>query len=234
MMTIRSLVFFSLAIASGQAFVFPTQPPRTTTTTTALQAYDAGDSSILDTIQTSFKIAMESNGEGYGFKQVVADVLAGEFDRDAVSQTIEETVASAPCGKSLCRAVLRRYKQFTNAFISHRAFCGRSHLFHFPSTTTVMYTWESSPSCKKAVEAFAVTGAQPKIVRLDDPWEEGNPVRATLGRMVGRTSVPFVFVGGTYIGGFDGGLEGNPDASGMVDLAFQGKLREMLNEAGAL
>jgi len=193
MMTIRSLVLFSLAIASGQAFVFPTQTPEAKTT--ALQAYDAGDSSILDTIQTSFKIAMESNGEGYGFKQVVADVLAGEFDRDAVSQTIEETVASSPC---------------------------------------VMYTWENSPSCKKAVEAFAVIGAQPKIVRLDDPWEEGNPVRATLGRMVGRTSVPFVFVGGTYIGGFDGGLEGNPDASGMVDLAFQGKLREMLSEAGAL
>ena len=97
-----------------------------------------------------------------------------------------------------------------------------------------MYTWESSPSCKKAVEAFEVIGAKPKIVRLDDPWEDGNPVRAMLGRKVGRTSVPFVFVGGNYIGGYDGGLEGNSDASGMVDLAFQGKLRDMLTGAGAM
>lgn len=99
---------------------------------------------------------------------------------------------------------------------------------------TVMYTWENSPSCKKAVDAFKVIGATPKIVRLDDPFDEGNKVRAVLGRKVGRTSVPFVFIDGKYIGGFDGGLEGNSDASGMVDLAFQGKLREMLTEAGAM
>ena len=97
-----------------------------------------------------------------------------------------------------------------------------------------MYTWENSPSCQQAIAAFETIGAVPKIVRLDDPWDEGNPIRATLGRKVGRTSVPFVFVGGRYIGGYDGGLEGNPDAGGMVDLAFRGKLREMLTEAGAL
>ena len=100
--------------------------------------------------------------------------------------------------------------------------------------SSVMYTWENSPSCKQAIAAFETIGAVPKIVRLDDPWDEGNPIRATLGRKVGRTSVPFVFVGGQYIGGYDGGLEGNPDAGGMVDLAFRGKLREMLTEAGAL
>ena len=95
-----------------------------------------------------------------------------------------------------------------------------------------MYTWENSPSCKKAVEAFETIGATVKIIRLDDPWEEGNPVRAVLGRKVGRTSVPFVFVGGEYIGGFDGGV--STSAPGMVDMAFQGKLREALSEAGAM
>jgi len=98
---------------------------------------------------------------------------------------------------------------------------------------TVMYTWENSPSCKKAVEAFETIGADVKIVRLDDPWEEGNPIRAVLGRKVGRTSVPFVFVGGEYIGGFDGGIDSEV-APGMVDLAFKGKLRDMLGEAGAM
>jgi len=185
------LVVFSLALAPGQAFVVPS----TSKPTTSLGMSDSEDS-ILDKIQATFKIAQESNAAGSSFKQVLADVIAGDdFDRDAVSQTIEETINSAPC---------------------------------------VMYTWENSPSCKQAIEAFQTIGTAPKIVRLDDPWDEGNPVRATLGRQVGRTSVPFVFIGGQYIGGYDGGLEGNPDAGGMVDLAFRGKLREMLTEAGAL
>jgi glutaredoxin len=98
-----------------------------------------------------------------------------------------------------------------------------------------MYTWESSPSCKKAIKAFETSiQANVKIVRLDDPWEEGNPIRAVLGKKLGRTSVPFIFVDGEYIGGFDGGIEGNSNASGMVDLAFSGKLRDMLSAAGAM
>ena len=35
-----------------------------------------------------------------------------------------------------------------------------------------MFTWESSPACKKAIEYFEVVGVTPKIVRLDDPWSE--------------------------------------------------------------
>lgn len=95
-----------------------------------------------------------------------------------------------------------------------------------------MFTWESSPSCKKAVEAFKTMKANVKIVRLDDPWDEGNPMRAVLGKKVGRTSVPFVFIDGEYIGGFDGGI--NDKACGMVDLAFKGELRDMLEKAGAM
>jgi len=95
-----------------------------------------------------------------------------------------------------------------------------------------MFTWESSPSCKKAVEAFKTIDANVKIVRLDDPWSEGNPIRAALGRKVGRSSVPFVFIGGKYVGGFDGGT--GDEAPGMVDLAFKGTLRDMLADAGAM
>jgi len=191
---IKFILFFSLLIASGHAFVSSSSSAvRAIASNTAL---NADSDSILDTIQTALKVAKESNAAGYGFKQIVADVLAGdEFDKTAVTETIEETIASAPC---------------------------------------VMYTWENSPSCKQAIEAFETIKADAKIVRLDDPWEEGNPIRSTLGRKFGRTSVPFIFVGGKYIGGFDGGLEGNPDATGMVDLAFQGKLREMLSDAGAM
>lgn len=201
MLQSKSMFLVSLAIASASVDAFvvptPTTAPTTVTTTTTTTALFAEEKDFLDTVQSSFKIAQESNAAGSSFKQVVADVLAGDdYDKDAVSKSIEDTIASAPC---------------------------------------VMYTWESSPSCKQAIAAFEVIGASPKIVRLDDPWEEGNPVRSMLGKTYGRTSVPFVFIGGKYRGGYDGGLENDTnDATGMVDLAFRGKLRDMLTEAGAL
>ena len=95
-----------------------------------------------------------------------------------------------------------------------------------------MFTWEKSPSCVKAVEALDMMGADYKIVRLDDPWSEGNPIRSTLGKKVGRTSVPFIFIGGKYVGGYDGGS--SDDAPGIVNMAFQGRLRSSLEDVGAL
>jgi hypothetical protein len=41
-----------------------------------------------------------------------------------------------------------------------------------------------------------------------------------------------VFIGGEYVGGFDGGT--SDDTPGILDLAFQGKLRPKLEAAGAL
>jgi glutaredoxin 3 len=100
------------------------------------------------------------------------------------------------------------------------------------STPCVMFTWEASPSCKKAIKYLDIAGATYKIVRLDDPWSEGNPIRSELGKMVGRSSVPAIFVGGKYVGGFDGGV--GEDSPGILEMAFRGTLREKLQEAGAL
>ena len=47
-----------------------------------------------------------------------------------------------------------------------------------------------------------------------------------------QVSVPMVFVGGVYVGGFDGGTN-EEDAPGLVALAFQGRLQSMLEAAGA-
>ena len=57
-------------------------------------------------------------------------------------------------------------------------------------------------------------------------------MRAVLGKRCGRTSVPFVYVNGEFIGGFDGGS--SDDAPGMVALAFKGTLRSKLADAGAM
>lgn len=185
------VAYYFYALKRSHAFLSITK----TTTTTNTRVHSSS-SSFVDTIQTRIKIAQKSNADGYGFKQVLADVIAGDdFDEEGILNTIDETIASAPC---------------------------------------VMYTWESSPSCKKAIEAFDVIGAKVKIVRLDDPWSEGNNIRAVLGRKVKRTSVPFIFIDGTYIGGYDGGIDNDTVATGMVDLAFRGNLRDMLNDAGAM
>eukprot|EP00980_Cylindrotheca_fusiformis_P020207 scaffold7294_cov93-Cylindrotheca_fusiformis.AAC.6 len=97
----------------------------------------------------------------------------------------------------------------------------------------VMFTWAASPSCKNAINAFDKIGnVDVKIVRLDDPWEKGNPMRAEIGKMVGKSSVPMIFIDGTYVGGYDSGV--SDDAPGILDLAFQGTLRPKLEAAGAL
>ena len=100
------------------------------------------------------------------------------------------------------------------------------------SAPVVMFTWEPSPDCKKAIKYLDIAGASYKIVRLDDPWDEGNPVRAELGKMVGRSSVPCIFIGGQYVGGFDGGV--GDDSPGILEMAFKGTLGDKLREVGAM
>jgi len=170
----------------------------------SLSSSSSSSFSVIDRVQTRFKIAQESSTAGYGWKQVLADVIAGnEYNENEILSTIDETISSAPC---------------------------------------VIYTWESSPSCKKALETLFdvihLNAKNVKIVVLDPTTSEGNIIRAVLGRKVKRSSVPFVFIDGKYIGGYDGGIDdddnNNSDASGMVNLAFQGKLRDMLTDAGAM
>jgi len=100
------------------------------------------------------------------------------------------------------------------------------------SASCVMFTWEASPSCKQAIKYLDIAGANYKVVRLDDPWSEGNPIRAELGRMVGRSSVPCIFMGGKYVGGFDGGV--GDESPGLMGMAFKGTLQDRLKEVGAL
>ena len=64
------------------------------------------------------------------------------------------------------------------------------------SAPCVVFSWTVSPFSTKAKKLLDKMGCQYKAVELNQPWSEGNPIRAALGRRVGRTSVPMVFVGG--------------------------------------
>jgi glutaredoxin 3 len=100
------------------------------------------------------------------------------------------------------------------------------------SAPLVMFTWESSPSCKQAKVAFETACANVTIVRLDDPWAQGNPLRAEIGKIVGRSSLPMIFLNGEYIGGYDGGT--SEDAPGILKMAFQGTLLPKLQAGGVI
>jgi glutaredoxin len=101
------------------------------------------------------------------------------------------------------------------------------------SAGCVMFSWKNSPSCKSAVTALTdVVGADFKTVPLDEPWDKGNELRAELSKQFGRSSLPAIFIGGKYVGGYDGGV--SDEAPGIVNLSFQGKLLPMLEAAGAV
>jgi hypothetical protein len=51
--------------------------------------------------------------------------------------------------------------------------------------------------------------------------------------MVGKSSVPAIFLGGKYVGGFDSGVD-NTESPGILEMAFKGTLRDELKEVGAL
>jgi len=57
--------------------------------------------------------------------------------------------------------------------------------------------------------------------------DEGKAIRAQLGVMTGRTSVPNIWIAGEGIGGCN-------DGPGIMTLDREGKLDDILKQAGAL
>ena len=101
----------------------------------------AEEPSIVDKVSTAIGIYQAASAEGVGFKQAVADAIAGEYDRKAVTSEVQALAQSGPL---------------------------------------VLFTWDSSPACKKALKLIELTGASPTLVKLDDPWDKGNVMRSAL------------------------------------------------------
>lgn len=87
--------FSTLQLSTSTARRSTTSSTTTTSTSTALNA----EESFLDNVQTRIKIGQESKNAGYGFKQIMADVIAGnDYNENVILNTIDETISSAPCG----------------------------------------------------------------------------------------------------------------------------------------
>jgi hypothetical protein len=92
---ISSQAFSTLQLSTSTARRSMTSSTTTTSTSTALNA----EESFLDNVQTRIKIGQESKNAGYGFKQIMADVIAGnDYNENVILNTIDETISSAPCG----------------------------------------------------------------------------------------------------------------------------------------
>lgn len=144
-----------------------------------------------DSFANKFSTLVASNDIGYKFKQTVADLVAGEYDREAQNDVIRNFVEGAP---------------------------------------VAMYSFTTCPFCRKAKDYLDERSIPYEAIELDLlPGNEGNEIRAELGRMTKRTSVPSIFIGGEYIGGCN---DGNP---GLLPLARENdgkRLNEMLENAG--
>jgi glutaredoxin 3 len=92
----------------------------------------------------------------------------------------------------------------------------------------LMFSFTTCPFCIKAKAVLDAKGTKYSVIELDtDP--DGKAIRAEMADLIGRTSVPAVWIAGQFVGGCNDGPMG-----GIVSLQETGKLEGMLREAGAL
>lgn len=92
----------------------------------------------------------------------------------------------------------------------------------------LMLSFTTCPFCLKAKQVLDSKGVPYEAIELDVE-SSGNAIRAEMADMLGRTSVPAIWIGGEFIGGCNDGPLG-----GIVKLNDSGKLDSMLSNVGAL
>lgn len=94
------------------------------------------------------------------------------------------------------------------------------------TSPVVVFAWTSCPYCKQAKGLLTDLGAKFTSVDLDT-MDEGDAIRAELGNLTDRTSMPNIFIKGENVGGCN-------DGPGVMTLHRNGELVPMLQAAGAL
>jgi len=86
-----------------------------------------------------------------------------------------------------------------------------------------MFSFTTCPFCRQAKDYLEQEGIAYQAMELDElEGNSGNEIRATLGKMIKRTSVPSIFINGKAIGGLNDGLPG------LMPLAKSGELKKMI------
>ena len=92
----------------------------------------------------------------------------------------------------------------------------------------LMLSFVKWPFCVKAKVLLDDLGTKYTVVELDQ-LEDGKAIRAEMANVVGRTSVPAIWIGGNFVGGCNDGPMG-----GIVSLSDSGELNGLLAGVGAL
>ena len=92
----------------------------------------------------------------------------------------------------------------------------------------LMFSFTTCPFCIKAKATLDEKGAKYTVLELDQ-IPDGKAIRAEMGDMLGRTSVPAIWIKGTFIGGCNDGPMG-----GINTLNSNNQLDDMLKAAGAI
>lgn len=91
-----------------------------------------------------------------------------------------------------------------------------------------MFSFTTCPFCIKAKAILDEKGAKYTVVELDQE-KDGKAIRAEMGELLGRTSVPAIWIEKQFVGGCNDGPLG-----GVNGLESKGKLDAMLKSAGAI
>ncbi|KAL7435557.1 hypothetical protein ACHAXM_004716 [Skeletonema potamos] len=92
----------------------------------------------------------------------------------------------------------------------------------------LMFSFTTCPFCIKAKAILDEKGAKYTVLELDQ-IADGKAIRAEMGEMLGRTSVPAIWINGEFVGGCNDGPMG-----GVNTLNSNNQLDEMLKAAGAI
>ena len=91
------------------------------------------------------------------------------------------------------------------------------------NTKVKMFSFTTCPFCRSAKDYLDQEGIPYESIELDElEGNTGNEIRAVLGKMTKRTSVPSIFINGKAIGGLNDGFPG------LMPLATSGELQTML------
>eukprot|EP00797_Seminavis_robusta_P015134 Sro227_g092370.1 Glutaredoxin 1 (148) ;mRNA; r:66014-66457 len=139
-------------------------------------------------LANKFSETIASNSLGYQFKQFVADIVAGEYDQEAVEAKVQGLIDSK-------------------------------------TAPIMMFSFSTCPFCRRAKDYLDEKGIAYQAIELDElDGNEGNEIRAVLGKKTKRTSVPSIFVRGEYIGGCN-------DGPGLLPLGESGQLDTLLQKS---
>jgi len=140
-------------------------------------------------------------------------------EKGSVANKFSELVASNDLGYM--------FKQFVADIVAGDNYdeeVVRRKIYDFIGDNEVaMFSFTTCPFCRGAKDLLDEKGIVYKSIELDLlEGNQGNEIRAVLGKMTRRTSVPSIFIKGYSIGGFN---DGTP---GLVPLLESGKLESML------